>query len=499
MGKQVFHLKTQGYFILMGLFLFLITACQLPWGSVTAQTGTLNPAVETPLAVNLPTQLPARPEYLPGELVGYTAQTGDSLPALAEHFNTTVAEIRTANPGIPDGVTTLPPGFPMQIPIYYQPFWGSSYQIIPDSLFINGPAQIGFDPVAYVNAQPGWFKNYQVYAGEDLKTGGEIIAHVAQNFSVSPRLLLTLIEYQTHALTLMTPPSEEDIYPLGLVEQNHKGLYLQLILAANMLNNGYYGWRTAELESFDHKIDGLIEKPDPWQNAASVALQYFFAQVLGKSEYDLATGPEGFVKTYRELFGPPWENVQPHIPGSLEQPAMQLPFEQGKTWAYTGGPHTGWGEGLPYAAIDFAPPSTVSGCSPSNEWVTAIADGLIVRSGSAVAVLDLDGDGDERTGWVVFYLHLSSLDMVKNGTPVIAGQIIGHPSCEGGEASGTHIHIARKYNGEWISAGGVLAFNLDSWVAAQGSTAYEGTLTRFSKVIQACECSDQGSQIETQP
>jgi len=284
-----------------------------------------------------------------------------------------------------------------------------------------------------------------------------------------------------------------------LVEQNHKGLYLQLVLAANILNNGYYGWRTGSLKSFDHIIDGLIEKPDPWQNSASVALQYYFAQVLNKPEYDLATGSEGFVKTYQELFGPPWENVQPHIPGSLEQPYLILPFEHGKIWAYTGGPHTGWGEGLPYAAIDFAPPSTVSGCVLSNEWVIAVADGLIVRADSAVAVLDLDGDGDERTGWVIFYLHLSSLDMVENGTLVKAGLPIGHPSCEGGEASGTHIHIARKYNGEWISAGGVLAFNLDGWVAENGSTAYKGTLKRFSKTIQACECSDQGSQIETQP
>ena len=52
----------------------------------------------------------------------------------------------------------MPPGMPMKIPIYYQPFWGSQYQIIPDSLFINGPAQVGFDTSAFVAAQPGWLK-----------------------------------------------------------------------------------------------------------------------------------------------------------------------------------------------------------------------------------------------------------------------------------------------------------------------------------------------------
>src|ERR1051325_4147883 len=52
----------------------------------------------TPLA---PTPIPApkseRPEYKPGELVDYIAQNGDTLPALAAHFNTTIEEILAAN------------------------------------------------------------------------------------------------------------------------------------------------------------------------------------------------------------------------------------------------------------------------------------------------------------------------------------------------------------------------------------------------------------------
>jgi LasA protease len=42
---------------------------------------------------------------------------GDTLPALAAHFNTSVEKIRAANPEIPPIVTTLPPGMPMKIPI----------------------------------------------------------------------------------------------------------------------------------------------------------------------------------------------------------------------------------------------------------------------------------------------------------------------------------------------------------------------------------------------
>ena len=121
----------------------------------------------TPLA---PTAIPAptsgRPEYGPGELVDYTAQNGDTLPALAERFNTTVEEIMEANPIIPREATTMPPGLPMKIPIYYLPLWGTAYQSIPDHAFVNGPAQIGFSTSAFISSTSGWLKNYRVYAGE---------------------------------------------------------------------------------------------------------------------------------------------------------------------------------------------------------------------------------------------------------------------------------------------------------------------------------------------
>ncbi len=37
------------------------------------------------------------------------------------------------------------------------------------------------------------------------------------------------------------------------------------------------------------------------------------------------------------------------------------------------------------------------------------------RSETAAVVLDLDGDGDERTGWVVFYFHIETKDRVPVG------------------------------------------------------------------------------------
>jgi len=274
----------------------------------------------------------------------------------------------------------------------------------------------------------------------------------------------------------------------------HEGMYMQLVWAANLLNNAYYSWRSGQLNEFDH-LDGTQERPDPWQNAASVALQYYYSRLVDGDQYARAVAQDGFALSYTNLFGDPWLSVAPHIPGSLVQPTFTLPFLPGLTWAYTGGPHTGFGEGDPLAAIDFAPGAMTSGCVPTDEFATAVASGVIARSDAAAVVLDLDGDGVERTGWIVFYFHIETKDRVPVGTVVKTGDPIGHPSCEGGRTTGTHVHIARKYNGEWMPADSVIPFNLDGWVAHNGSVEYAGTLTKGGRIIVACTCADASSQI----
>jgi hypothetical protein len=316
--------------------------------------------------------------------------------------------------------------------------------------------------------------------------GAQMVDTVATNYSVSPRLLLALLEYQTGALSQAVPPSGS--YPLGEVDYYRTGLYLQLLWAANVLNNGYYGWRTGLMTELEHP-SGRIERPDPWQTAASVACHY------SDQDYDRAVGPDGLARTYRGLFGDPWAADSPEIPVSLQQPALLLPFPAGETWSYTGAPHTGWGTLMPWAALDFAPPD-VTGCSSSEHPAVAMADGLVVRSETGVVMLDLDGDGDERTGWVILYLHLATEGRVTVGRSLHTGDPVGYPSCEGGTATGSHVHVARKYNGEWIAADSAVPFNLEGYIPHNGSAPYLGTLTRGNETVQACDCSNGASQIK---
>lgn len=476
------------------LLSILLTACgAAPRKKIVLET--LTPEPPTPLAFPTSaaqiTPLPTRPPYPPGELVDYIAQSGDTVPSLASHFNTTEEAIRMANTIIPINASTMPPGFPMKIPIFYRSLWGTPYQIIPDGLFVNGPAQIGFDIKAYVDSQPGWFKSYKEQISDGPHSGADLVDIVSKDFSVSPRLLLALLEYYSGALTKPNAPSTP--YILNYFDPYHKGVYLQLVWAANVLNNGYYSWRRGTLIEFDHP-DGRLERPDPWQNAATVGLQYFFSRGYSSPLYDQIVGAGGLAETYAKLFGDPWKDVQPIVPGSLRQPDLLLPFERGKAWNVTGGPHTGWGKGEPLAAVDMAPMG-VSECNNTTEWVTAMADGVVARTQTGEVLLDLDGDGHEQTGWVLFYLHVAKDARVPNGAMLKAGDRIGHPSCEGGESTGTHVHIARKYNGEWMMADSATPFNLEGWVAHNGSEAYKGTFTRFSEIVTASNVSELHSVI----
>jgi LasA protease len=79
------------------------------------------------------------------------------------------------------------------------------------------------------------------------------------------------------------------------------------------------------------------------------------------------------------------------------------------------------------------------------------------------------------------------------------GDHIGHPSCLAGTATGTHVHIARKYNGEWIPANGLVPFLLGGWEARPGATEYAGTLVRGDQVVTACTCSASFTLITAGP
>jgi LasA protease len=451
------------------------------------------PEVRNPGDASIISPTPSSPLSLPElrtEDEQYTVQSGDTLGTIATRFRITAQMILQSN-DIPDP-NLLEVGQQLFIPAPIPGKIGTGFKIIPDSELVYGPYAQAFDVAGFIARFDSYLGRYSEEVEGQTMTGPEIVEMVAHDYSVNPRLLLAILEYQSGWVTKASPAQATLDFPLGNQDSWRKGLYLQLSWAANNLNRGFYLWRVDGIGGWLVN-NGEIIPIDPTINAGTAGVQQLFALLTDRQGWDQAVSANGVYKTYSDFFGYPFDySYDPLIPDGLQQPVMQLPFEPGVNWAFTGGPHGGWGDGSAWAALDFAPGNDGLGCVESDLWVVAVADGLIVRADAGRVIQDLDNDGNEGTGWTLLYMHIEGRDRVEPGTYLHAGDRIGHPSCTGGYSTGTHFHLARRYNGEWIPAdqpvsGAGLPFNLDGWISSGDGTEYDGYLTRDGESIEAWE------------
>ncbi len=474
---------------------------ELPVAQPTSQSVQLTPrptlGQATALIISPPPATEAVPTLTPTKSppVLYYTQPGDTLANLSARFGVQSKEITSPDPIKPSGL--LKPGQLLLIPRDLGET-SPTTRIFPDSEIVNSPTSLGFDIDNYVNNANGYLKTYREYLGTSMKTGAEVVLQVATDNSFSPRLLLSLVEFQGHWVTGQPGNLAESEYPLGWYDINYRGLYRQLTWAVEQLSIGYYYWRAGQLTQVTFPNQANLRLA-PEVNAGTAALQYFFSKLYNQREWSgVLYTSQGFPAVHEKLFGSPWtraETIEPLFPHDLEQPWLDLPFYYDRVWSLTGGPHAAWAQHSARAAIDFAPASDQSGCVASQEWVLAPAAGRVVRSENGLLVLDLDGDGREQTGWVVLILHLLSDKARPVGTLVAKDEPLGHPSCEAGFSTGTHIHLARKYNGEWVLADGPIPFNLSGWIAHNGPKDYEGYLTKDAQVVTASVFGSKETQI----
>ncbi|MFH1524846.1 MAG: LysM peptidoglycan-binding domain-containing protein [Chloroflexota bacterium] len=424
----------------------------------------------------------------------YVVQSGDILSAIARRYGISMDALAQAN-NIVD-VNALEVGQVLTIPAPEPRDPGPSFKLIPDSELVYGPLSGQFDVERFVQDQQGYLAGYTDVVNGEVLTGSQVIQMVAQNFSVNPRILLAVLEYRSSWVTNPNPDSALADTPLDFSDGYYLGLYKQLVLAACHLNDGYYRWRSDTVTNWVLS-DGSVVPIDPTINAGTAGVQNLFAQLDDYATWIRDVSPVGFDDTYGRLFGYPFDlAIEPLVPSILIQPALLLPFGLGEVWAFTGGPHLVWDFGSPLGALDFAPPGEAQGCVEANVWVTAMAGGLVLRTGDGMVLEDLDGDGNEGTGWVILYMHVETRDRVQPGEVLAAGDRVGHPSCEGGVSTGTHVHVARRFNGEWVSAIGPVPFNLSGWISSGTGEEYVGTLTLIGVVVESFEGNSAINQIQ---
>lgn len=481
-------------------------------GGEFQQTATLVPTqLSIPVPITQPTSTPTRQAIqatptsspvvgTPKPPILYYAQSGDTMAALSVRFGVQVSEI-TSPTGDP-GKGLVKPGTLLVIPDRVKRDTPSTL-LMPDSEIIYSVSALDFDSDVYISKTKGYLTTYKEYLGTGgWHTGAQIVKKAAVENSINPRLLLSLLEYQSHWLNGKPTNLAEWDYPMGYVNFDRKDLYRQMNWAISQLFIGYHGWRQGKITEITF-MDGSRKRLAPELNAGTVALMYFFSKVSDPARWSEALYSNNSLPALHEkLFGKYWiraQSAEPIFPLDTTMPVLELPFVPGRTWSYTGGPHPAWGNDSVYGALDFAPQIQDHGCVPSDQWVTAPAPGIIVRSGNGVVTLDLDGDGIEQTGWVLVFLHIGTNDRIPAGTWVNTNQQIGHPSCEGGVSTGTHFHFARKFNGEWIAADGPLPFILGGWQAHEGTEAYLGTLTNGDLTVTACTCASAETLVTRPP
>jgi LasA protease len=418
----------------------------------------------------------------------YTVRRGDTLSAIAAVTGATVDELLQMNHLA--NADMLKEGQVLQIML---PITGHapSIKLIPDSELVDSPAAAQFDTTTFMSVHVGYLNHYtETVDGMEL-TGPQLIARVAEQYSVNPRLLLAILEYKGGWVDNPNPGEDQLKYAMGYNRTNLVSLNVQLNWAAARLNEGYYGWRLGS-RLYVRLDDGARGYMGDGINAGTAGLQNYLAAISTTPVWldVLGDGPRGFIQTYRRLFGDPWKyDLGQLVPDDLHQPILQLPFPKGEIWLFTGGPHATWGVGSPWGALDFTSWSAY-GCNQLYEWVAAMAPGVVARSIDGEVVESLDPSGDEHIGWSILYMHIGSEGRVKVGDQLRVGSHIGHPSCEGGVTNGSHTHLARKYNGEWLTAAGRIPFVLSGWVAVEGSQEYDGYLTNGKLTRTPCECKE---------
>ncbi|MFQ5577595.1 MAG: LysM peptidoglycan-binding domain-containing protein, partial [Anaerolineae bacterium] len=439
----------------------------------------------TPHTPPMPIPTPMQPlvEY-------YTVQTGDTLSGISLAYDIPVADLVALN-GLESDSTIIQVGQTLRVPLNVTRT-GPALTLLPDSEVVYSPAYVDFDAAAFIAQKGGFLATYSERVNGETLTGADIITRLARQYSVGPRLMLALLNYYGGWVTNPTPTGN---HPLGPANPYGERLFLQLGWAANRVNQGYYGYKQNGSIAVRFK-DGNRAVIPAGLNAGTAGVQNILAANSDWDTWQTETGPDGFIQTYRRLFGDPFARaVEPLVPVDLAQPPLSLPWEAGSAFYYTGGPHAAYADGSAWAAVDFGPPDVLGSCYYSQAYLTAAAAGTLILGRTGETYLDLDGDGSLQTGWVLLYLHMVAKDNLASGQTVAAGTPLGYASCEGGLANSSHLHFARRYNGEWMAAAGPVPMVLSGWQVKAGLGQYEGGLVRGAETKIACECWDETNTI----
>ena len=142
----------------------------------------------------------------------YIVLPGDTLAKIALTHQVSVGQIlannEIENPNLIEvgQIFNIPPSSANEL--------ASGFKIIPDSELVFSPAAKDFDIEGFIIQSRGFLATYSQKVEEEELSGFEIVRRVASDYSVNPRLLLALLEYQNGWVTIRNQDSVSIDYPM---------------------------------------------------------------------------------------------------------------------------------------------------------------------------------------------------------------------------------------------------------------------------------------------
>jgi len=343
--------------------------------------------------------------------------------------------------------------------------------LVSDGQFVWGPNVGDFDLTAFLQER-----------GSPLASLANAVEVNAAYYGINPRVLLAVLETR-YGLVTALPDGMADAGLIALIEDTSQTLH-------NAFYDHLYQWGS-------RAGNAAADTPPAIALADGASLQiadgtssgsYAVAAALGTDQTPAsadtllaADAAGGFEAVFIELFPgvDPLDASNDINPSSLPpDDLLQFPFPLDSAWRFSGVHSWAGGDyGSDRSSMDF---STTWSNFPNFPYKNTVA----AAGGNARIITPYAGhlpcwvEIDHGGGWTTSYYHLRNIGSTSGSIGNLSRNqligAIGTETCNGGFASGAHVHFTLWYNGALFDLDGV---KLSGWTvhvdwAAQGDDTY---------------------------
>ncbi|WP_196140798.1 pre-peptidase C-terminal domain-containing protein [Aliikangiella sp. G2MR2-5] len=313
----------------------------------------------------------------------------------------------------------------------------------------------------------------------------EMISHYAGYSSISPKVLLTLMEQQTGIVLASSISKEMLLTPFGKLSSEH-GFQAQLADISGRLASFYYQSDELGRASLNESATSRRKMLNILSRIYNIDTSQSEGDIL--QERSLPTVKlKKFSQLYQSLFTTEvneTSKTSKSTSSSLTESSIasidinnyfQMPFPVGESWTF-GGAHTNTGSGsYPLSSLDLNN-GGYWGADLSHIFIAAAAPGrVIIHSSCFMEVIHDDG-------WSTTYYHLSRIRVAHNSNVTRGTKLANYAStrrqalCNGGQSSGPHVHFSLKKNGQFYHLNGI---KFSEYQVHTGRNSYDDNCNYF--------------------